>query len=87
MSDLKFYRNYGLFSHVNAGKTIITERIFKSTGRTYQNDRVSSGESTIDCMEQEADRGITMQSLGKLSCSGGRCNLLDIPKNVTRMVQ
>ncbi len=62
MTDLSKYRNIGIFAHVDAGKTTTTERILKLTGKIHKTGEVHDGESTTDFMEQEAERGITIQS-------------------------
>jgi len=62
MADLSKYRNIGIFAHVDAGKTTTTERILKLTGKIHKTGEVHDGESTTDFMEQEAERGITIQS-------------------------
>lgn len=62
MADLSKYRNIGIFAHVDAGKTTTTERILKLTGMIHKIGEVHDGESTTDFMEQEAERGITIQS-------------------------
>jgi len=62
MSDLSKYRNIGIFAHVDAGKTTTTERILALTGKIHKIGEVHDGESTTDFMEQEAERGITIQS-------------------------
>ena len=61
-ADLSKYRNIGIFAHVDAGKTTTTERILKLTGKIHKIGEVHDGESTMDFMDQEAERGITIQS-------------------------
>lgn len=60
--DLKFTRNIGIAAHIDAGKTTTTERILFYTGRTHKIGEVHDGASTMDWMEQEAERGITITS-------------------------
>lgn len=60
--DLKYTRNIGIAAHIDAGKTTTTERILFYTGRTHKIGEVHDGASTMDWMEQEAERGITITS-------------------------
>src|SRR5690625_4754114 len=60
--DLKFTRNIGIAAHIDAGKTTTTERILFYTGRNHKLGETHEGTSTMDWMEQEAERGITIQS-------------------------
>jgi elongation factor G len=88
MADLNLYRNIGIFAHVDAGKTTTTERILKLTGRIHKIGEVHDGESTTDFMEQEAERGITIQSAA-VSCfwKGTRFNVIDTPGHVDFTVE
>ena len=88
MTDLSLYRNIGIFAHVDAGKTTTTERILKLTGRIHKLGEVHEGESTTDFMEQEAERGITIQSAA-VSCfwKGHRFNVIDTPGHVDFTVE
>ncbi|PKM05400.1 MAG: elongation factor G [Gammaproteobacteria bacterium HGW-Gammaproteobacteria-6] len=88
MTDLSLYRNIGIFAHVDAGKTTTTERILKLTGRIHRLGEVHEGESTTDFMEQEAERGITIQSAA-VSCfwKGHRFNVIDTPGHVDFTVE
>jgi elongation factor G len=88
MTDLNLYRNIGIFAHVDAGKTTTTERILKLTGRIHKLGEVHEGESTTDFMEQEAERGITIQSAA-VSCfwKGYRFNVIDTPGHVDFTVE
>ena len=61
MTDLSHYRNIGIFAHVDAGKTTTTERILKLTGKIHKIGEVHDGETTTDFMDQERERGITIQ--------------------------
>jgi elongation factor G len=82
-SDLSKYRNIGIFAHVDAGKTTTTERILKLTGKIHKTGEVHEGESTMDFMDQEAERGITIQSAAT-TCAwkGYRLNVIDTPGHV-----
>ncbi|VAW97783.1 Translation elongation factor G paralog VC2342 [hydrothermal vent metagenome] len=83
MADLTKYRNIGIFAHVDAGKTTTTERILKLTGKIHKTGEVHDGEATTDFMEQEAERGITIQSAAT-SCvwNDHRMNIIDTPGHV-----
>jgi elongation factor G len=82
-ADLSKYRNIGIFAHVDAGKTTTTERILKLTGKIHKTGEVHEGESTMDFMDQEAERGITIQSAAT-TCewNGHRLNVIDTPGHV-----
>ena len=88
MSDLSNYRNIGIFAHVDAGKTTTTERILKLTGKIHKTGEVHDGESTTDFMEQEAERGITIQSAAT-TCfwKDHRFNIIDTPGHVDFTVE
>ncbi len=83
MRDLNFYRNIGIFAHVDAGKTTTTERILKLTGKIHKLGEVHDGAATTDFMEQEQERGITIQSAAT-SCEWNkhRLNIIDTPGHV-----
>ncbi len=83
MKDLSTYRNIGIFAHVDAGKTTTTERILKLTGKIHRTGEVHDGEATTDFMEQEQERGITIQSAAT-SCEWNkhRLNIIDTPGHV-----
>jgi len=83
MKDLSTYRNIGVFAHVDAGKTTTTERILKLTGKIHRTGEVHDGEATTDFMEQEQERGITIQSAAT-SCEWNkhRLNIIDTPGHV-----
>jgi len=83
MADLDHYRNIGIFAHVDAGKTTTTERILKLTGKVHKTGEVHDGEATTDFMDQERERGITIQSAAT-SCEwdGHRLNIIDTPGHV-----
>ncbi|MEI5639938.1 MULTISPECIES: elongation factor G [unclassified Pseudoalteromonas] len=88
MADLSKYRNIGIFAHVDAGKTTTTERILKLTGKIHKTGEVHDGESTTDFMDQEAERGITIQSAA-VTCEwkGHRLNVIDTPGHVDFTVE
>jgi elongation factor G len=81
--DLTRYRNIGIFAHVDAGKTTTTERILKLTGKIHKIGEVHEGAATTDFMEQEQERGITIQSAAT-SCFWKDCqlNIIDTPGHV-----
>jgi len=83
MADLSLYRNIGIFAHVDAGKTTTTERILKLTGKIHKLGEVHDGAATTDFMEQEQERGITIQSAAT-SCfwNDHRFNIIDTPGHV-----
>ncbi|CCQ51407.1 elongation factor G [Crocosphaera watsonii WH 8501] len=81
--DLTSYRNIGIFAHVDAGKTTTTERILKLTGKIHKIGEVHEGAATTDFMEQEQERGITIQSAAT-SCfwKDHQLNIIDTPGHV-----
>ena len=83
MTDLTQYRNIGIFAHVDAGKTTTTERILKLTGKIHKIGEVHDGETTTDFMDQERERGITIQSAAT-TCfwKDHRFNIIDTPGHV-----
>ena len=83
MKDLSSYRNIGIFAHVDAGKTTTTERILKLTGKIHKIGEVHDGAATTDFMDQEQERGITIQSAAT-SCfwNDHRLNIIDTPGHV-----
>ena len=83
MTPLSHYRNIGIFAHVDAGKTTTTERILKLTGKIHKVGEVHDGTATTDFMEQEQERGITIQSAAT-SCfwKDYRFNIIDTPGHV-----
>ena len=83
MKDLTRYRNIGIFAHVDAGKTTTTERILKLTGKIHRMGEVHDGAATTDFMEQEQERGITIQSAAT-SCfwDEHQLNIIDTPGHV-----
>jgi len=83
MTELAKYRNIGIFAHVDAGKTTTTERILKLTGKVHKIGEVHDGAATTDFMDQERERGITIQSAAT-SCfwKDHRFNIIDTPGHV-----
>jgi elongation factor G len=83
MTDLSLYRNIGIFAHVDAGKTTTTERILKLTGKIHKIGEVHDGATTTDFMDQERERGITIQSAAT-TCfwKDYRFNIIDTPGHV-----
>ena len=83
MTDISKYRNIGIFAHVDAGKTTTTERILKLTGKIHKIGEVHDGDTTTDFMEQERERGITIQSAAT-TCywKDHRFNIIDTPGHV-----
>jgi elongation factor G len=88
MTDLSKYRNIGIFAHVDAGKTTTTERILKLTGKIHKTGEVHDGAATTDFMEQEQERGITIQSAAT-TCfwNDHRLNIIDTPGHVDFTVE
>ena len=83
MTDLTNYRNIGIFAHVDAGKTTTTERILKLTGKIHKIGEVHDGAATTDFMEQEQERGITIQSAATTAFwRDHRLNIIDTPGHV-----
>jgi elongation factor G len=83
MTDISKYRNIGIFAHVDAGKTTTTERILKLTGKIHKIGEVHDGAATTDFMEQEQERGITIQSAAT-TCfwNEHQFNIIDTPGHV-----
>jgi elongation factor G len=80
---LEKYRNIGIMAHIDAGKTTTTERILYYTGRSYKIGEVHEGAATMDWMEQEQERGITITSAATTAFwKGHRVNIIDTPGHV-----
>src|SRR6201994_1134524 len=82
-TPLERYRNIGIMAHIDAGKTTTTERILYYTGRSYKIGEVHEGTATMDWMEQEQERGITITSAAT-TCfwNNHRINIIDTPGHV-----
>jgi len=85
---LERVRNIGIMAHIDAGKTTVTERILHYTGRTHKIGEVHDGEATMDWMEQERERGITITSAAT-TCQWNkhRINIIDTPGHVDFTVE
>ena len=88
MSDLSKLRNIGIIAHIDAGKTTVTERILFYTGKTHKIGETHEGESQMDWMEQERERGITITSAAT-TCQWKdiRINIIDTPGHVDFTVE
>ena len=86
--DLKRTRNIGIMAHIDAGKTTLTERILFYTGRSYKMGEVHDGNTVMDWMEQEQERGITITSAAT-TCFWKDCmiNIIDTPGHVDFTVE
>ena len=82
-TPLERYRNIGIMAHIDAGKTTTTERILYYTGKSYKIGEVHEGTATMDWMEQEQERGITITSAAT-TCfwNEHRINIIDTPGHV-----
>ena len=82
-APLHMYRNIGIMAHIDAGKTTTSERILFFTGKTYKIGEVHDGGATMDWMEQEQERGITITSAATTTFwRDHRINLIDTPGHV-----
>jgi elongation factor G len=99
-TDLQFYRNIGIMAHIDAGKTTTTERVLYYTGKSHKIGEVHDGAATMDWMEQEQERGITITSAattcfwkrhGQLETAVDgpeyRINIIDTPGHVDFTVE
>ena len=90
LTPLKYYRNIGIMAHIDAGKTTTTERILYYTGISHKMGEVHDGAATMDWMEQEQERGITITSAATTCFWTGinnqyekhRINIIDTPGHV-----
>ena len=77
------YRNFGIMAHIDAGKTTTTERVLYYTGKSHKMGEVHEGAATMDWMEQEQERGITITSAATTALwNGKRLNIIDTPGHV-----
>src|SRR5271154_3640671 len=77
------YRNFGIMAHIDAGKTTTTERVLYYTGKSHKIGEVHDGAATMDFMEQEQERGITITSAATTAIwNGKRLNIIDTPGHV-----
>ena len=85
---LEKYRNIGIMAHIDAGKTTTTERILYYTGRVHKIGEVHEGAATMDWMEQEQERGITITSACTTAKWKDHCiNIIDTPGHVDFTVE
>jgi elongation factor G len=81
--QIEDYRNFGIMAHIDAGKTTTTERILYYTGKSHKIGEVHDGAATMDWMEQEQERGITITSAATTAFwKGKRLNIIDTPGHV-----
>jgi elongation factor G len=82
-TPIEDYRNIGIMAHIDAGKTTTTERILYYTGKSHKIGEVHDGAATMDWMEQEQERGITITSAATTAYwKGKRINIIDTPGHV-----
>ncbi len=83
LNAIEDYRNFGVMAHIDAGKTTTTERILYYTGKSHKIGEVHEGAATMDWMEQEQERGITITSAATTAFwNGKRLNIIDTPGHV-----
>src|ERR1041384_3903731 len=83
VANLEKTRNMGIMAHIDAGKTTISERILYFTGKIHRIGEVHDGEATMDYLEEEQKRGITITSAAtQCAWKGYRINLIDTPGHV-----
>ncbi len=86
--SLENTRNFGIIAHIDAGKTTVSERVLYYTGKKHKIGEVHEGEATMDWMEQEQERGITITAAAT-TCfwKGNRMNLIDTPGHIDFTVE
>src|ERR1044072_601958 len=83
IEDLKWTRNIGIMAHIDAGKTTTTERILYYTGKSHRMGEVHEGNTVMDWMEQEQERGITITAAATTTFwKDHRINIIDTPGHV-----
>ena len=83
-NKIEDYRNFGIMAHIDAGKTTTTERILYYTGKNHKIGEVHDGAATMDWMDQEQERGITITSAATTAYwKGKRLNIIDTPATWT----
>jgi elongation factor G len=88
LTDLSKVRNFGIMAHIDAGKTTTTERILYYTGINYKMGEVHEGAATMDWMEQEQERGITITSAATTTFwKDNQLNIIDTPGHVDFTVE
>src|SRR5665213_994102 len=92
VTPIHMYRNIGIMAHIDAGKTTTTERILYYTGKAYKIGEVHDGTATMDWMEQEQERGITITSAATTAFwmrndTQYRINIIDTPGHVDFTVE
>ncbi|MGN1064318.1 MAG: GTP-binding protein, partial [Thermoguttaceae bacterium] len=88
MSELKNCRNIGISAHIDSGKTTLSERILYYTGRTHKMGEVHDGGATMDHMDLEQERGITITSAAtRVKWNDTTINLIDTPGHVDFTVE
>lgn len=88
LTDLSRVRNFGIMAHIDAGKTTTTERILYYTGINYKIGEVHDGAATMDWMEQEQERGITITSAATTTFwKDNQLNIIDTPGHVDFTVE
>src|SRR6202008_4302630 len=91
-TQLDRYRNIGIMAHIDAGKTTMTERVLYYTGKTHKIGEVHEGTATMDWMEQEQERGVTITSAATTAFwerngTEFRINIIDTPGHVDFTVE
>jgi elongation factor G len=82
-NPIEDYRNFGIMAHIDAGKTTTTERVLYYTGKNHKIGEVHEGAATMDWMEQQQERGITITSAATTAqWNGKRLNIIDTPGHV-----